>query len=96
MSYIENFLGLGTVIISSQVTKGEFVATAKENLIMYYLTMNGDLATAFELTTDETGFIGINSGFQNGERAQIESLAMSGVKILVEYAGGVVKGEINP
>ena len=95
MNYIEDFLGLGTVVISSRITKGTFVATAKENFIMYYLTMNGDLANAFGLTADETGLIGINSGFRNEERAQIESLVMSGIQLLVEYAEGVVKGTIG-
>lgn len=95
MNYVEDFLGLGTVIMSSRITQGEFVATAKENLIMYYLTMNGDIANAFELTADETGYIGIKSGYQNEERAQIESLVMSGIDILVEYAAGVIKGEID-
>lgn len=95
MNYIENFLGLGTVILSSQITQGTFVATAKQNLILYYLTMNGDVADAFKLTADELGYIGINSGYQNNERAQIESLVMDGIQFLVEYAGGVVKGTIN-
>lgn len=95
MNYIENFLGLGTVIMSSQVTKGTFVATAKENIVMYYLTMGGDVATAFDLVTDETGYIGIKSGYQNEERAQIESLVMDGIQFLVEYAAGVVKGTIT-
>jgi hypothetical protein len=94
MNYIEDFLGLGTVIMSSQITKGTFVATAKENLILYYLTMNGDVADAFDLTADELGFIGIKSGYQNEARAQIESLVMSGIQLLVEYGAGVVKGTI--
>ncbi len=95
MNYIENFLGLGTVIMSSQITKGTFVATAKENIVMYYLTMSGDVANAFKLTTDETGYVGINSGYQNNERAQIESLVMDGIQFLVDYAAGVVKGTIT-
>ena len=95
MNYVEDFLGLGTVIMSSRITQGTFVATAKENIILYYLTMNGDVARAFDLTADETGFIGINSGYQNNERAQIESLIMSGIQYLVEYAEGVVKGTIT-
>lgn len=94
MKYIEDFLGLGTVVISSRINRGSYVATAKENFIIYYLTMNGDIAAAFSLTADETGFVGIKSGYQNEERAQIESLVMSGIQILVEYAGGVVKGTI--
>lgn len=95
MNYIQDFLGLGTVIVSSRVTQGTFVATAKENFIMYYLTMNGDVANAFGLTADELGLIGINSGYRNEERAQIESLVMSGIQFLVEYAEGVVKGTIE-
>lgn len=95
MNYIEDFLGLGTVVISSQITQGTFVATAKQNFILYYLTMNGDLANAFQLTTDETGFIGINSGIVTEERAQIETLVMDGITVLVEYAAGVVKGVIG-
>lgn len=95
MTYIENFLGLGTVILNSNITQGTFIATAKENFIVYYLTMNGDVANAFDLTADETGFIGIKSGYQNEERAQIESLVMSGIQFLVEYAEGVVKGTIG-
>lgn len=95
MNYIENFLGLGTVILTSRVTAGTFIATAKQNLIMYYLTMNGDLARAFELTADELGYVGIKSGYQNEERAQIETLVMDGIQFLVEYAAGVVKGTIT-
>lgn len=95
MNYIENFLGLGTVVLSSRITAGTFVATAKENIIMYYLTMSGDIAQAFDLTADETGFIGIKSGYQNEERAQLESLVMDGIVFLVEYAAGVVKGTIT-
>lgn len=95
MNYIEDFLGLGTVIMTSRVTAGTFVATAKENLILYYLTMNGDIARAFDLTADELGYIGIKSGYANNERAQIESLVMSGIQFLVEYAAGVIKGTIS-
>lgn len=94
MKYVEDFLGLGTVITSSRITKGTFVATAKQNIIMYYLTMNGDIASAFSLTADELGYVGIKSGYQNEERAQIESLVMDGIQFLVEYAEGVVKGTI--
>lgn len=95
MNYIEDFLGLGTVIMSSRITQGTFVATAKENFIMYYLTMGGDVATSLGLATSSLQYIGINSGYRNEERAQIESLIMDGITILVEYAEGVVKGSIG-
>ena len=95
MNYIEDFLGLGTVVMNSNIPKGMVYSTAKDNLILYYLTMNGDVARAFDLTADATGYIGIKSGYQNEERAQIESLIMSGIQFLVEYADGVVIGQID-
>lgn len=94
LTYVKDFLGLGTVILNSGVTAGTFVATAKGNIVMYYLTMDGDLASAFNLTTDETGYIGIKSGYQNEERAQIESLVMNAIRFAPEYAAGVIKGTI--
>lgn len=95
MNYVKDFLGLGTVIMTSRITQGTFVATAKENIVMYYLTMNGDVANAFDLTADELGYVGIKSGYQNESRAQIESLVMDGIQFFVEYAAGVVKGTIG-
>ena len=38
MNYVEDFLGLGTVVLSANIEQGTFVATAKENFIAYYLT----------------------------------------------------------
>lgn len=95
MNYVENFLGLGTVVMTSKVTAGTFIATAKQNIVMYYLSMGGDVAREFNLTADKLGYIGINSGYTNEERAQKESLIMSGIQFFVEYAAGVVKGTIG-
>lgn len=94
MTYVEDFLGMGTVIMNSLVTRGTVVSTARENIIMYYIGMNGDLATAFNLATDETGYIGFHAS-QTDQRAQVEMMAMSGVNFLVEYASGVVKGTFS-
>lgn len=94
-SYIENFLGMGTVILNSKVPIGQVWSTAKENLIMYYVPVNSEAMGAFNMTADETGYVGIKSGYQEESRAQIESLVMSGIQFLVEYADGVVLGEVN-
>lgn len=95
MNYVEDFLGLGTLVMSSAIPKGQVISTAKENLILYYLTMNGDVAGEFDLTTDETGYIGVKSGTPNSTRAQVETMVMSGIRFLVEYADGVVIGQID-
>ena len=55
---------------------------------------SGDLQSEFNLTSDQTGFVGVKS-FLTDERAQSEILAMSGIQLLVEYADGVVLGEID-
>ena len=95
MNYIEDFLGLGTVILSSQITAGTFLATAKENIVLYYLTMNGDIAGKFGLTVDDLGLIGIKTDIPTENRAQLETLVMSGVTFFIEYDAGVVKGTIS-
>jgi len=94
-NYIENFLGMGTVLLSSQIPVGQVYSTAKENIVMYYVTVNGETLSSFDLTADETGYIGISSGYANKERAQVESLVMSGIQFFVEYADGVVLGQID-
>ena len=95
MQYIENFLGLGTVILSSQITQGTFIATAKENIVMYYLSMNGDIAGKFGLSVDDLGVIGARFDIPTADRAQLESLLMSGVQFFIEYAAGCIKGTIS-
>ena len=94
-NYISDFMGLGTVIMTSQIPQGTVISTAKENLIMYYVPVSSEALSAFGLTADETGFIGIKSGYPTNERAQVETLVMSGIQFLVEYASGVVFGQID-
>ena len=94
-NYIEDFLGLGTVIMSSQIPQGQVISTAKENLILYYVPVSSEAMSAFSMSADQSGYIGIKSGYVNEERAQIESLVMSGIQFLVEYADGVVYGQID-
>jgi hypothetical protein len=94
MNYIEDFLGMGTVIMNSNIPKGHVISTAKENIIMYYLSMNGEVAQAFNLTTDESGYIGVHAS-QTDNRVQLEMIALSGIQFLVEYADGVVLGQID-
>lgn len=94
-NYIEDFLGMGTVILNSRVPVGQVWSTAKENIIMYYVPVTGEAMGAFNMTADETGYIAIRSGYPTAERAQIESLVMSGIQFLVEYADGVVLGQVD-
>lgn len=94
MNYIENFLGLGTVFLNSNVPQGKFYATAKENVVMYYINVsNGDIASAFQLTTDETGYVGIRE-YPDEDHARVMDLVMSGVTFFPERLDGIVVGTI--
>jgi hypothetical protein len=95
MTYIENFLGLGDVFLNSNVPEGKFYATAKENIVMYYVNVaNSELGRAFGLTTDESGFIGINE-YADKDSARILDLVMSGIEFFPERVDGVVVGTIS-
>lgn len=95
MNYIENFLGLGTVFFNSGVPQGTFYATAKENIVLYYVNVNsGDIKTAFQLTADETGYIGIRE-YADNDTARVMDLVLSGVTFFPERLDGIVKGTIT-
>lgn len=95
MSYIEDFLGLGTVVIAPTLRKGKLIATAKENLRGVYIPTNkGDLAESFALTSDETGLIGMTHAIATGT-ASIETLIFSGVVFYPEFLDGVVVATIG-
>lgn len=94
MSYIQDFLGLGTTVISPTLKKGKLIATAKENLRGAYVPANsGDLAESFGLTADATGLIGMTHAAATNT-ASIETLMFSGVVFYPEFLDGVVVSEI--
>lgn len=94
MNYIKNFLGLGDVFLNSNVTQGKYYATAKENIVLYYVNVGaGDIKSAFGLTTDETGYIGINE-YADKDTARVIDLVMSGVTFFPERIDGIVVGTI--
>ena len=94
MNYIKNFLGLGDVFLNSNVEKGKYYATAKENIVLYYVNVgSGDIRSAFGLTTDETGYIGINE-YADKDTARVIDLVMSGVTFFPERKDGIVVGTI--
>lgn len=94
-NYIKDFLGLGSIIMTSQIPQGQVFSTAKENLIMYYVPVTDEAMRALGATADPSGYIGIKSGYPTEDRAQVETLVMSGIEFLVEYANGVVIGQID-
>ena len=98
MTYIENFLGLGTLIECSSVPQGKVYATAKENIVFYYVDVNeaNGLGEAFSFVTDVTGYIGIHHT-PNYERLTAETELICGVVPFAERLDGIIVGTIgNP
>lgn len=94
-SYVENFLGLGTVILNSGITAGTFKATAKQNMVGYYVPANeADLAKAFDFVSDETGLIAVHE-YADYDRLTADSTFLSGIEIFADNAAGVIAGTIG-
>lgn len=94
MNYLENFLGLGTVIMSSAVPKGTIYSTAKDNIVLYYVPVNGaDLNEAFSFTADETGLIGIHEEPDYTNMTASDTV-INGMVLFAERLDGVVVATI--
>lgn len=94
MTYVKDFLGLGTVIFNSSVPKGKIFATAADNLVLYYIPVNGaDLNEAFEFTSDATGLIGIHETPDYSNMTSSDTV-VSGIVLFAERIDGVVVGTI--
>ncbi len=95
MTYVENFLGLGTVILNSSVPKGKIYATAKDNIVLYYIPVNGaDLGEVFDFTTDATGYIGIHEEPDYTNMTASDTV-INGMVLFAERIDGVVVGTID-
>lgn len=95
MTYVENFLGLGTVITNSSIPKGTIYATAKDNLVLYYIPVNGaDLGEAFDFTSDETGYIGIHEEPDYTNMTASDTV-INGMTLFAERLDGVVVATIG-
>lgn len=94
MSYVENFMGLGTVFFNSSVPQGKIYATAKSNLVVYYVPVNGaDLNEAFSFTADATGLIGIHEEPDYTNMTASDTV-INGMALFAERIDGVVVSSI--
>ena len=95
MTYIKNFLGLGDVFLNSDVPKGKIYATAKENVVLYFVNAGtADINEGFQFTTDETGLIGIHE-YPDYDRDTVNDSVVSGIKLFAENLYGIVVGTIG-
>lgn len=95
MTYVKDFLGLGTVIFNSSVPKGKIYATAKDNIVLYYIPVNGaDLNEAFTFTSDATGYIGIHETPDYTNMTASDTV-VNGMELFAERLDGIVVATIS-
>lgn len=95
LTYVENFLGVSVVVISTLVPKKTIYATAAENLVLAYApASSGEVSRAFDFTTDETGLIGITRDTDK-TRLTAETTTYSATVLFAERLNGVIKVTIS-
>lgn len=95
LNYVEDFLGLGTVILNSSVPQKTIYATAADNIVLYYIPVNGaDLAEAFAFTSDDTGYIGIHEESDYSNMTAADTV-VNGMELFAERIDGVVVATIG-
>ena len=97
--YIKDFMGYNTVFLLSddEVKRGRVLATAVENLVLYYVDpSDSDFARAgLNYTTDgETNLIGFHTQ-GNYNHAVSESFAIMGMTLFAEYLDAIAVADFS-
>lgn len=92
MNYVKDFMGLGNVLIDSNVTEGQVWGTACENIDVVAANIAG--IAGLDMTTDRSGIIAVHNGAKY-ETAGIETVAYCGLAAFPVFLDRVVKATIS-
>lgn len=91
---LQNFINQN-VYVFDDIPEGKVYTTAVENIVFANQGVSGnDLARAFNLTTDQSGLIGVTHSTQTSN-ATVETLAFQGSALFAEISNGVVETTIT-
>ena len=91
MSFLSNFLGLGNVIIDSNVPESKVIGTVCENINI----VAGDLAgTMGEMYTDDSGIIAVHNEVDYS-KAAFETVAYTGLNVFLSFADRAIVATIG-
>lgn len=92
VEYIKDFLGVQTVIITSEIPEGKVLAIPADNIVLYYIDpADGDfreLGLEYYTGDGETNLIGIHKEGNYG-RVMGETHALMGMKLFAEYLDAI-------
>lgn len=95
MRYVEDFMGMGTVITSGLIPQGKIYSTAKRNIVAYYIPVNGaDINKAWTFTSDSTGLIGIHE-HNDYDHMIVKNTVISGLMLFADRLDGIIVGSIG-
>lgn len=92
LSYIQNFIGLGTLIVDSNCETGKIYGTASENLVV--AAANLAAIPDMEYQTDASGIIGINTGSKYSH-AGIEINVACGLKVVPQFLDRIIVATVG-
>ena len=89
--YIQNFLGVELVIVSSAIPQGKIIATPVENIDLYYIDPSDGQFQQLGLTYTVDGVTNLIGFHANGNynTAVGESFALCGMKLWAEYLDAI-------
>lgn len=92
IEYVKNFLGVQTMIVSSEIPEGKVLAIPADNIVMYYIDpSDGDfreLGLDYNTGAEETSLIGVHKEGNYG-RVMGETHVLMGVKLFAEYIDAI-------
>lgn len=88
LAYLANFMGIGNVILDSNVSSGTVIGTAVENLEVVAADISA--IPGMDMTMDESGLIGVHTGALY-ENAAIQTVAYCGLAIKPIFLDRIVK-----
>lgn len=91
LTYLQNYLGATTMVLSSEIPEGTVIATPAENIVLYYVDPAdaGFKQLGLDYTVQgETNLIGFHAN-GNYSTAVGESFALMGMTLWAEYLDGI-------
>ncbi len=94
MTYLQNFLGVENVMVSSRIPKGFVYATPSENLHLYAVDFAALSQSGLDYTVQDGGLIGVHHS-PAYNRASCETFASTGCVLTAEVKDFIVSSRIG-
>ena len=95
MTYLQTFLGIQNVFLTSKVAKGTVIATPAENVHAYGVDFGALAQGGLSYATSSNGLVGV-AHTPAYDRVSAETHVLSGLTLFPEVTDYIVKGAVGP